>query len=162
MWSLTMDNPRQMPVTIPIIVRNIPPYDPTADTSEKAYLLDEIIPKNIRSHLLEILGHSESGEFSSKGYGKFVSNRVHKLENLHVSNYSFRDAFSFYPFVHFQFSCAPVYQHVSDNKFNFIKLKKMEWSYPSLDPMQVGAMCTGLSFLKKMENHIIVWKYLSM
>ncbi|TVU24155.1 hypothetical protein EJB05_26556 [Eragrostis curvula] len=66
----------------PEIVRNIPPYDLTADTSETAYLFDEIIPKNIRSHLLEILGHLESGEFSSKGYGTFVSNRVHKLEKL--------------------------------------------------------------------------------
>ncbi|KAL6890106.1 hypothetical protein ACP4OV_008869 [Aristida adscensionis] len=64
------------------IVRNIPPYDPTADTSEKAYLFDEIIPKNIRSHLLEIVEHVESGEFHSKGYGNFVSNRVHKLEEL--------------------------------------------------------------------------------
>jgi DNA-directed RNA polymerase I subunit RPA49 len=79
----------------PVIVRNIPPYDLTADTSEKAYLLDEIIPKNIRSHLLEILGHLESGEFSSKGYGKFVTNRVHKLENLQVRNFSFHDPFHF-------------------------------------------------------------------
>jgi hypothetical protein len=89
-----------------VIVRNIPPYDLTADTSEKAYLLDEIIPKNIRSHLLEILGHLESGEFPSKGYGKFVSNRVHKLENLQVGNYSFHDPFLFYLFVRFQFSCS--------------------------------------------------------
>ncbi|KAK3119117.1 hypothetical protein QOZ80_9BG0714290 [Eleusine coracana subsp. coracana] len=66
----------------PVIVRNIPPYNPTADTSEAAYLFDEIIPKNLRSHLLEILGHLESGEFSSKGYGRFVSNRVQKLEKL--------------------------------------------------------------------------------
>jgi DNA-directed RNA polymerase I subunit RPA49 len=90
----------------PVIVRNIPPYDITADTTEKAYLLDEIIPRNIQSHLLEILGHLESGEFSSNGYGKFVLNHVHKLENLQVSNYSFHDPFLFYPFVRFQFSCS--------------------------------------------------------
>lgn len=63
-------------------VRNVPPHDPAADTSEKAYLLDEIIPKNIRAHLLDIVGHFESGEFASKGYGKFVSNRVNKLHEL--------------------------------------------------------------------------------
>ncbi|CAM0874016.1 unnamed protein product [Alopecurus aequalis] len=62
--------------------RNIPPYDPAADTSEKAYLFDEIIPKNIRSDLLDIVGHFESGEFTSKGYGSFVSNRVNKLHEL--------------------------------------------------------------------------------
>ncbi|CAO2142416.1 unnamed protein product [Urochloa humidicola] len=66
----------------PVIVRNIPPYDPTADTSEKAYLLDEIIPKNMRRHLLEIVDHFESGQISSKGYGSFVSNRVQKLQEL--------------------------------------------------------------------------------
>ncbi|OEL24277.1 hypothetical protein BAE44_0014701 [Dichanthelium oligosanthes] len=66
----------------PVIVWNIPPHDPTADTSEKAYLLDEIIPKNVRKHLLEIVGHFESGEISSKGYGSFVSNRVQKLQEL--------------------------------------------------------------------------------
>ncbi|KAL6654186.1 hypothetical protein ACP70R_007651 [Stipagrostis hirtigluma subsp. patula] len=66
----------------PEIVRNIPPYDPTADTPEKAYLFDEIIPKNMRGHLLEIVDHVESGEFSSKGYGSFVSNRAHKLQQL--------------------------------------------------------------------------------
>ncbi|KQJ87822.1 DNA-directed RNA polymerase I subunit rpa49 [Brachypodium distachyon] len=65
-----------------VTVRNIPPYDPAADTSEKAYLFDEIIPKNIRPHLLEIVGHFESGEISSKGYGSFVSNRVNKLQHL--------------------------------------------------------------------------------
>ncbi|CAL4986527.1 unnamed protein product [Urochloa decumbens] len=68
----------------PVIVRNIPPYDPTADTSEKAYLLDEIIPKNMRQHLLEIVGHFESGQISSKGYGSFVSNRVQKLQELQI------------------------------------------------------------------------------
>uniref|UniRef100_K3ZI54 DNA-directed RNA polymerase I subunit rpa49 n=1 Tax=Setaria italica TaxID=4555 RepID=K3ZI54_SETIT len=66
----------------PVIVRNIPPYDPTADTSEKAYLLDEIIPKNMRQHLLEIVDHFESGQISSKGYSSFVSNRVQKLQEL--------------------------------------------------------------------------------
>ncbi|KAG2563412.1 hypothetical protein PVAP13_8KG350400 [Panicum virgatum] len=70
-----------------LIVRNIPPYDPTADTSEKAYLLDEIIPKTIRHHLLEIVDHFESGEISSKGYGTFVSSRVQKLEKLQVISY---------------------------------------------------------------------------
>ncbi|CAD6253137.1 unnamed protein product [Miscanthus lutarioriparius] len=66
----------------PVLTRNIPPYDPTADTSEKAYLLDEIIPKSMRQHLLQIIDHFESGEFSSKGYGTFVSKRVHKLNEL--------------------------------------------------------------------------------
>ena len=70
-----------------LIVRNIPPYDPTADTSENVYLLDEIIPKTIRHHLLEIVDHFESGEISSKGYGTFVSNRVQKLEKLQVISY---------------------------------------------------------------------------
>ncbi|PAN43388.1 hypothetical protein PAHAL_8G232400 [Panicum hallii] len=65
-----------------LIVRNIPPYDPTADTSEKAYILDEIIPKTMRHHLLEIVDHFESGEISSKGYGTFVSSRVQKLQKL--------------------------------------------------------------------------------
>ncbi|KAL5204983.1 hypothetical protein ABZP36_009854 [Zizania latifolia] len=64
------------------IIRNIPPYDPAADTSEKAYLFDEIIPKRIRPHLMDIVGYLESGEFSSKGYGSFVSNRVKKLQEL--------------------------------------------------------------------------------
>ncbi|KAF0894929.1 hypothetical protein E2562_004929 [Oryza meyeriana var. granulata] len=63
-------------------VRNIPPYNPAADTSERAYLFDEIIPKSIRPHLMDIVGHLESGEFSSKGYGSFVSNRVNKLQEL--------------------------------------------------------------------------------
>uniref|UniRef100_A0A0E0MH69 LNS2/PITP domain-containing protein n=1 Tax=Oryza punctata TaxID=4537 RepID=A0A0E0MH69_ORYPU len=63
-------------------VRNIPPYDPAADTSERAYLFDEIIPKSIRPHLMDIVGHFESGEISSKGYGSFVSNRVNKLQEL--------------------------------------------------------------------------------
>ncbi|BAF28637.1 DNA-directed RNA polymerase I subunit rpa49 isoform X2 [Oryza sativa Japonica Group] len=63
-------------------VRNIPPYDPAADTSERAYLFDEIIPKSIRPHLVDIIGHFESGEISSKGYGSFVSNRVNKLQEL--------------------------------------------------------------------------------
>ena len=69
--------------------RNIPPYDPAADTSEKAYLLDEIIPKNIRAHLLDIMRHFESGEFASKGYGSFVSNRVNKLHELQVHSDDF-------------------------------------------------------------------------
>lgn len=70
-------------------VRNIPPYDPAADTSEKAYLFDEIIPKNIRPHLLDIVGHFESGEFGLKGYGSFVSNRVNKLHELQVNSDGF-------------------------------------------------------------------------
>ena len=65
-----------------MIVRNIPPYDPSVDTSEKAYLFDEIIPKVIRTHLLDIVGHIKSVEFASKGYGSFVSNRVNKLHEL--------------------------------------------------------------------------------
>lgn len=73
----------------PVLTRNIPPYDPTADTSEKAYLLDEIIPKSMRQHLLQIIDHFESGEFSSKGYGGFVSKRVHKLNELQVISYIF-------------------------------------------------------------------------
>uniref|UniRef100_A0A0D9XU59 DNA-directed RNA polymerase I subunit rpa49 n=1 Tax=Leersia perrieri TaxID=77586 RepID=A0A0D9XU59_9ORYZ len=64
------------------IVRNIPPYDPAADTSERAYIFDEIIPKSIRPDLMDIMEHLESGEFSSKGYGNFVSNRVNKLQEL--------------------------------------------------------------------------------
>ena len=73
----------------PVLTRNIPPYDPTADTSEKAYLLDEIIPKSMRQHLLQIIDHFESGEFSSKGYGTFISKRVHKLNELQVISYIF-------------------------------------------------------------------------
>lgn len=70
-------------------VRNIPPYDPAADTSERAYLFDEIIPKSIRPHLVDIIGHFESGEISSKGYGSFVSNRVNKLQELQVNTDGF-------------------------------------------------------------------------
>jgi DNA-directed RNA polymerase I subunit RPA49 len=77
-------------------VRNIPPYNAAADTSEKAYLFDEIIPKNIRAHLLDIVGHYESGEFASKGYGTFVSNRVNKLHELQVHSDDFLKAFSCY------------------------------------------------------------------
>lgn len=73
----------------PVLARNIPPYDPTADTSEKAYLLDEIIPKNMRQHLLEIVNHFESGEIFFKGYGSFVSKRVHKLKDLQVIRNTF-------------------------------------------------------------------------
>lgn len=41
-----------------IIIRNIPPYDPVADTPEKAYLFYEIIPKNknVRYTTLHLLG----------------------------------------------------------------------------------------------------------
>ncbi|XP_062182558.1 uncharacterized protein LOC133886758 [Phragmites australis] len=80
--NLDLGNTNTSDSQAPEIVRNIPPYDPTADTSEKAYLFYEIIPKNIQPHLLEIVGHLESGEFPSKGYGSFVSNRVHKLHEL--------------------------------------------------------------------------------
>jgi hypothetical protein len=74
-------------------VRNIPPYNPAADTSEKAYLFDEIIPKNIRMHLLDIVGHFKSGEFASKGYGSFVSNRVNRLNELQVHTDHFLKTF---------------------------------------------------------------------
>lgn len=86
-----------------VIVRNIPPYDPTAATSEKAYLLDEIIPKNMRQHLLEILDHFESGQISSKGYSSFVSNRVQKLQELEVIIYIFGMCFLIV-----QFSSCPL------------------------------------------------------
>lgn len=49
-------------------VWNIPPYDPAAYTPEKAYLFFyEITPLYIWAHRLDIVGHFELGEFSSKG-----------------------------------------------------------------------------------------------
>ncbi|RWW27373.1 hypothetical protein GW17_00008198 [Ensete ventricosum] len=63
--------------------RNIPPYDASADTPEKAYRLDEIIPKGERVHLLDILDDLHSGtDIPSKSYPSFVFNRMHKLREI--------------------------------------------------------------------------------
>ncbi|XP_010937236.1 DNA-directed RNA polymerase I subunit rpa49 [Elaeis guineensis] len=64
-------------------VPNIPPHDRSANTSEKAYLLDEIIPKAERPYLLDILENLQYGEdLASKSYPTFVYNRIHKLREI--------------------------------------------------------------------------------
>ncbi|CAL9752923.1 unnamed protein product [Musa acuminata subsp. burmannicoides] len=69
--------------TLETTTRNIPPYDASADTPEKAYLLDEIIPKGERVHLLDILDDLHSGtDIPSKSYPSFVFNRMHKLREI--------------------------------------------------------------------------------
>lgn len=71
--------------TLETTTRNIPPYDASADTPEKAYLLDEIIPKGERVHLLDILDDLHSGtDIPSKSYPSFVFNRMHKLREIQV------------------------------------------------------------------------------
>ncbi|WOK93285.1 hypothetical protein Cni_G01980 [Canna indica] len=69
--------------TVQSVERNIPPYDPSANTPEKAYRLEEIILKIERDHLFDILEvlHSEA-DFSSKNYPSFVFNRIPKLKVL--------------------------------------------------------------------------------
>lgn len=70
------------------IHRNIPPYDPNADTPEKVYCLDEIIPKGERAHLLDILEDLHSGiDISTKCYPSFVYNRVHQLRKIQVHKF---------------------------------------------------------------------------
>lgn len=64
-------------------VPNIPPHDLSANTPEKAYLLDEIIPKAERAYLLDILENLQYGEdLESKSYPTFVYNRIHKLREI--------------------------------------------------------------------------------
>ncbi|OAY81587.1 DNA-directed RNA polymerase I subunit rpa49 [Ananas comosus] len=63
--------------------RNIPPHNPSADTPERAYLIDEIIPKGERAYLLDILEALHSGvDLDLKPYPSFVSNRLYKLREL--------------------------------------------------------------------------------
>lgn len=65
------------------VVPNIPPHDLSANTPEKAYLLDEIIPKSERAYLLDILENLQNGEdLASKSYPSFVYNRIHKLREI--------------------------------------------------------------------------------
>lgn len=65
--------------------RNIPPHNPSADTPERAYLIDEIIPKGERAYLLDILEALHSGvDLDLKPYPSFVSNRLYKLRELQV------------------------------------------------------------------------------
>ncbi|KAM0952993.1 putative RNA polymerase I associated factor, A49 [Dioscorea sansibarensis] len=74
-------------VAKPKAVPNIPPFDITADTPEKAYLLDEIILPGERRHLIDVFEMVQSGvAFNSSvqfweenGYPSFVYNRIHKL-----------------------------------------------------------------------------------
>lgn len=67
-------------------VPNIPPNDRSANTPEKAYLLDEIMPKAERAYLLDILENLQSGEdLASKSYPTFVYNRIHKLREIQVN-----------------------------------------------------------------------------
>ncbi|XP_074583904.1 uncharacterized protein LOC141839939 [Curcuma longa] len=65
------------------IPRNIPPHDLSADTPDKAYHLDEIIPIIERDDLFDILEVVESETaISSKNYPHFVHNRMHKLRDI--------------------------------------------------------------------------------
>ncbi|KAG6493673.1 hypothetical protein ZIOFF_048666 [Zingiber officinale] len=65
------------------IPRNIPPHDLSADTPDKAYHLDEIIPIIERDDLFDILEALESGtDISPKSYPTFVYNRRHKLREI--------------------------------------------------------------------------------
>ncbi|XP_008783442.1 DNA-directed RNA polymerase I subunit rpa49 [Phoenix dactylifera] len=64
-------------------VPNIPPHDRSANTPEKAYLLDEIMPRAERAYLLDILENLQYGEdLASKSYPAFVYNRIHKLREV--------------------------------------------------------------------------------
>lgn len=65
--------------------RNIPPYDDTATTPQKAYRLDKIIFKGEWDYLLDILDLLQAGvEVESSAYSSFVCNRIQKLKELEV------------------------------------------------------------------------------
>ncbi|KAJ0987451.1 hypothetical protein J5N97_005807 [Dioscorea zingiberensis] len=71
-------------------VRNIPPHDISADTPEKAYLLDEIILPGERRHLMDILEMVQSDTafgssikfWEENGYPSFVYNRIDKFSEI--------------------------------------------------------------------------------
>ncbi|XP_039144378.1 DNA-directed RNA polymerase I subunit RPA49 [Dioscorea cayenensis subsp. rotundata] len=77
-------------VAKPKAVPNIPPFDITADTPEKAYLLDEIILPGERRHLIDIFEMVQSGVafdssvqfWEENGYPSFVYNRIYKLRYI--------------------------------------------------------------------------------
>ncbi|KAJ4814499.1 DNA-directed RNA polymerase I subunit rpa49 [Rhynchospora pubera] len=56
----------------------IPPHDLTADAPERAYPLNQIIPRGERPYLLNILDDLKN----KKKYPSFVANRMHKLNSL--------------------------------------------------------------------------------
>ncbi|KAJ3697035.1 hypothetical protein LUZ61_000740 [Rhynchospora tenuis] len=56
----------------------IPPHDLTADAPERAYPLDQIIPRGERPYLLNILDDVKN----KNKYPSFVANRMHKLKSL--------------------------------------------------------------------------------
>ncbi|KAL2899635.1 DNA-directed RNA polymerase I subunit rpa49 [Bienertia sinuspersici] len=61
--------------------RDIPPYDLSATTPEKAYLLDKIIPKGHWSYLDSILKLLQAGkEIKANAFPSFVCNRCYKVE----------------------------------------------------------------------------------
>lgn len=55
----------------------IPPHDTTADAPERAYRLDQIIPRGERPYLLNILDDIDN----KKKYPSFVANRMHQLKS---------------------------------------------------------------------------------
>lgn len=66
--------------------RSIPPYDLSATTPEKAYLLDKIISKGEWEYVKDILELLQAGkEIKSDVYPSFVCNRLYRVELNKVS-----------------------------------------------------------------------------
>ncbi|KAK7281277.1 hypothetical protein RIF29_09108 [Crotalaria pallida] len=66
------------------VFRNIPPYDTSADTPQKAYVLDKIILKGEWGYLEYIYNILHMGEADFSAYPNFVRNRMQKLRNIPV------------------------------------------------------------------------------
>ncbi|OIV97280.1 hypothetical protein TanjilG_07032 [Lupinus angustifolius] len=64
------------------VFRNIPPYDTTADTPQKAYVLDKIILKGEWDYLDDIYNTLHVGEADFSAYPIFVHNRIQRLRNI--------------------------------------------------------------------------------
>ncbi|KAK1363295.1 DNA-directed RNA polymerase I subunit rpa49 [Heracleum sosnowskyi] len=63
--------------------RNIPFYDTSASTPEKAYPLEKIIEKGEWDYLSDLLNYiSQGAEVTPDAYPTFVCSRIHKLENI--------------------------------------------------------------------------------
>lgn len=61
------------------VARNIPPYDPTANTPQKAYLLDEMITTDVWGVLASEVSKLKAAGPGSKAYPPFVLNRLKKI-----------------------------------------------------------------------------------
>lgn len=63
---------------------NIPFYDMSASTPDKAYPLEKIIEKEEWDCLGDLLNIPRGAKLSPEAYPSFVRNRVHKLEKIQV------------------------------------------------------------------------------